>query len=365
MFIDKETKYFDSVVKNYLSTVLSNYIKKETILLTLPFHSCYLESSLRNDNKRKTFFKELEPHLKKNEIKVFNFNDDIDFLISNGNFHFLLSVNKLILLDYNCNVIYESVDYQLHSKNNDLIRMKINTYLDYCQLEYVSRDSINIYMSGKGKIKKIDVLEKNINVDFENSFYSKIIYDRDFNMISVEINSSMKKKINSKKKKFNVSNISQFFDEIGEYLDIYTLTNDKSIKSSKFDIYQDQINFIKAIVNNKYYTPEAKKKYEEIKKHISSFYDINLYQKEIEYFNNNQLKDSNLIDIIKENYISNDKIYLHTAKSLFLLQKVKSNPECLFNPELIEKYIYLDKYKRNNQKMLSCFSNHNKNKNII
>lgn len=364
MFIDKKVQYFDSVVKNYLSTVLGSYITKETTLLKIPFHSYYLSSSLENKKKRDSFFKELEPHLTKDKISIFNFDDDNIFLISNGNFHFILSANSVTLLDYHCNVIYEPISYVPYSKNDILIRMKINTYLDYCQLEYSSSNNINVYMSGSGKIKTIEVLDHSIAVDFENSFYNRIIYDRDFNITSVEINSAMKSKINSKKKKFNVSNINEFFDEIGEYLDIYTLTNDKSIKSSKFDIYEEQFKLIKLLVNNKYYDPQAQIKYNDIKNYIANFYNINFYNEEIDYFNSNQLKDSNVLEIMKESYVSNNKMHLYSAKNLLLLQKIKHNPEFLFNPDIINKYKYLDVYKENNQNELSIIS-HKKNKNKL
>lgn len=364
MYFDIKEAYADSYIKKYLSDLFLNYINTNTQRLkSSTYSSYYLIDSLKKKSFKKKFLTLINEKLI-NDINIFSFSDNDSLLISNKKYHFILNGNNISLFDSEFNIIYKSFQCDHFNRRSDLF-LSINSYIGFCNVQYLSNNEINFYMSGKSKIKKIIKEDKNIKVFFENSFYNAIRYDENFNMLNVEVNSATKRKLNLPNNQFKTENIETFFKEMKHYLDIYFLSNDKEIKTLSYqNLYFEQFSLIKKILNNPHYEPHSNFVFNSISDYINEFYKIENYQTELEFFRK-KFNDTNLIEILEKHYALNSKIILKNFKDLLFLSKIKENPDFLFNEELINNFKYLNKYNKDNIDFLSTLDTDIKNNDSI
>lgn len=300
--------------------------------------------------------------LKDNEEVIFykdTFWDCVLFLISNKHIIYI-SGKRAKFMNNQCNLLFE-----INFDNPSEIFFMMNSHVFYMnKVKNEKQGELSLLCNQndtkllvKGKLLRlkdsslnftsIEFKDSTLIATFKNAFYSKIIFDYDFNIKEIEISKSLKTKLNISSNT-NLTNISCYEDLINEMnklldpeiLDLYNLVNDTQFKfkDNKNKFIRD-IAYIKELVAHKESLFNFHNKNIHDIQNLFNYYKkgllpINESKNDIKHLEKYGLENSNLSKYLS---VYDDRQLYTYYKKLLLLTVMKNYNVKLVNDDLISK----------------------------
>lgn len=300
--------------------------------------------------------------LKDNEEVIFykdTFWDCVLFLISNKHIIYI-SGKRAKFMNNQCNLLFE-----INFNNPSEIFFMMNSHVFYMnKVKNEKQGELSLLCNQndtkllvKGKLLRlkdsslnftsIEFKDSTLIATFKNAFYSKIIFDYDFNIKEIEISKSLKTKLNISSKT-NLTNISCYEDLINEMnklldpeiLNLYNLVNDTQFKfkDNKNKFIRD-IAYIKELVAHKESLFNFHNKNIHDIQNLFNYYKkgllpINESKNDIKHLEKYGLENSNLSKYLS---VYDDRQLYTYYKKLLLLTVMKNYNVKLVNDDLISK----------------------------
>lgn len=355
-----------------IETIIINFLKEKGVVdLTNT-----LKKQKRNEyqlslRKRLRILNEIKKN--PNELGVYLIDKDkFEFIISNKKKHILFNKNLTILLNEDLTPILKIMGSLIHSDNFSYSNQHKQLTIKYDSIygktilfkNDNNLDNYSFSITGYGKVTNLSIVDSNYVLHVENSPYSELTLDNNFNPIQFIVSDYLSKKLGMKNKVFNNISFKDFQSEIQSYIDIYSLVNDKIINNISPELFFKQIDFVKDVIKNKNIIDnnEVSSLFNDIisyfmDKHFLKNYNKNTldfhndFVKEIKKIPNYEQKTSmEEIDLI--NYQQKVISQNHSKMILELLESTK-NEDLLLNSDIFSKTLNLIKIIEEKTKLLS------------
>lgn len=353
-----------------IETIIINFLKEKGVVdLTNT-----LKKQKRNEyqlslRKRLRILNEIKKN--PNELGVYLIDKDkFEFIISNKKKHILLNKNLTILLNEDLTPILKVMGSLIHSDNFSYSNQQLTIKYDSIYGKTIlfkndnNLDSYSFSITGYGKVTNLSIVDSNYVLHVDNSPYSELTLDNNFNPIQFVVSDYLSKKLGMKNKVFNNISFKDFQSEIQTYIDIYSLVNDKIINNISPELFFKQIDFVKDIIKNKNVidNTEGNSLFNDIisffmDKHLLKSYNKNTldshndFVKEIKKIPNYEKKTS-MEEIDLSNYQQKVISQNHSKMILELLESTK-NEDLLLNSDIFSKTLNLIKIIEEKTKLLS------------
>lgn len=278
------------------------------------------------------------------------------FYISNLYLLAFDSEGAFSLYDCNLNKIsffsQPSISYQQKTINSDYYES--NPYFDNKYLKFKVTDKLYIHFKGNEKENKYNVFMKSMHpitsisfednkiiATFKSSFYTKIVFDYDFNIIEIDFHKTTKEKLNVKMTKKSFKTYSDILTSFSDELSLHELEHDFSydlkLTEEVFNLHMENVKILtlnrhkylllKEVKNrifnesDKYFTfPYNIEIFEHNTKEMDSikFEDLKYYIEKNKYTKCiNFLKETGHIDMIHNDFIENIIFVSKAIKDLY------------------------------------------------
>lgn len=332
----EEKKY--SFFKNIINLKKLDIIKKE-----------------RLKEELKTLFEPID-NLPNGNKSVYIFSAKIDeiksiFLVKNGDYFVSIEMHPIdrphiIFFDNNMDIIYTKYAFYIHQPvywgietqyffySRKRLNLLINTYKDKpC---YVKRsfgnNNFNFVFHGKEKPHRMSVYENTIEVEFQNSMYRNIVFDKSFNLKEVTLSDSYYKKLNEfhSEKKIKCSSYEDFTKKLETAFLLINLQYDKDPYFISKEMFEKQVNYLKKSFENQSILDSDNQCFDLIDntyQHFNSFYDRLTKYMASDSFQEKYKKDSSTI-VNSNNLI---QIFFY----IFLNKEINENKIDFFNMDIV------------------------------
>lgn len=242
-----------------IETNIINFLKESGIVdLTNTLHKQKRNEYQLSLKKRIRILNEINKNPQKLGVYLID-KDNFEFIISNKKQHLLVNKHLTILLNEDLTPMLKIMGYLIqsdnftYSKQHKILTIKYDSIYGKTILfkDDNKLDNYSFSLTGHGKVTNLSIVDSNYLVHIDNSPYSSLTLDNNFNPIQFVVSDYLSKKLNIKTKVFNNISFKDFQIEMQGYIDIYSLVNDKIINNISPEIFLKQIEFVKNIINNK------------------------------------------------------------------------------------------------------------------
>lgn len=335
--LHEEEKY--SFSKNIINLKKLDIIKKEKLKENLNSLFKNIEKTENGNKSVFLFSSKKEDHT------------NGSLLIQNGDFFLSIEINAvyrphIIFFDNNLEIIYtkhsfysyQPVHWGLETKyffySCKKISLLINTYKD--QPCYVRRsfgkNNFNFTFHGKEKPSRMSVHENTIEVEYKNSIYSNIVFDKSFNLKEIILSDAYYNKIKEfhSNKKIQCSSFDDFTEKLESAFLLINLQYDKDPYFISKEVFEKQVNYLKKSFNNQCLLDSDTACFDLINDMYSKFDIFNDRARNI--FESHTFKMTYGFDNLWLSYSEQLKVFSY----LLLNQEINENNIIFFNLELIE-----------------------------
>lgn len=307
----------------------------------------WLNETTKDTKDLKIFVKQEAQQLQPDEVKKY-INHDIDsqptLLFISKDYVIKYDTGDFLFFDHNIKFLFSYVAFNDGEKL--IIPQFYNNYVNYYHFDYdqeyslhvskkVSISSIdkNIFklnMADKYSIKMIEFQKDTINVRFAESFYSKMILDYSFNVLSIDFHSTIKKMLNIASASFkNIKDYNDMVNRLIDNFEYYFLINDKSFNLKlKEKNFNEHLKIIKMLTNNR---NQIENLFVNTKKEIESFIPNQHIGINYDYYFKNDFPDDlndeyYSISNFEQKFTPNVAVLYRAVGTLLDLQKNNINP---------------------------------------